>query len=533
MVYNKCVGLYGLAFFIYIKLKESEDINMRKKHRIRGSCIALIIIAAAIILCVQCRRGPECNLTIVYPSIEQGTIAPARDFYVIGDIDSTITVPDNAVLVVELKNNAGKVIRSVSTSIKDNKDGLNINYELLSYYGSDREELRNSCMPDLVYNPANPESFKDTWIKCYYNDQNYTALIYGGTYDKDINSYDQNGKKLKPLKEGTYCITVTLSEPGKNRPIATAVRKIRIKYADDKILSRFTPTQHFNNVLKEAKIHDYTIFLDPFPGFWNPHTFIDVLQDSDMFCEILPKWRLADSQEYIDGRVHFYIYNVSESSATYNVEVGQLAYDNALNDCSRVTYSYYDIGEPVLPNGNIKGTFKEFDRNKPISLTRVDYPTGSSEDNYVIINDLINMKSDTDLSDGINVKAGETVSFYGVCKPIPSDVTRDDSNKYTIDNRITHISYTYLFSDMPIEMLKPVTLTRVYPTTDFYAQLELKRAGIFNAENATVASSILEFKHDLVFPSELKGKQVQLKVSGMDKYSNIIGKDITIIVNVE
>ena len=508
---------------------------MIKKCRSRINLVALIAFAAAImaILLVLCRQDKECNLTIVYPSIEQGTIAPGRDFYVIGNIDPSITVPDDAVLKVELKSNIGKVIRSVSTSMKDNKDGLNIDYQLLSYYGSDREELRDSCMPDLVYDPARPESFNDTWIKCYYNDQNFTALIYGGTYDKDINPYDQNGKRLKPLEEGSYRITVTLSKPGDRQPLAKAVRKIKIKYADDKILSRFTPADHFNNVLKEAEIHDYTIFLDPFPGFWNPHTFIEALQDSDMFCEILPKWRLADSQEYIEGRVHFYIYNVSESSATYNVEVGQLAYDNAIDDCSRIFYSYYDIGEPFLPNGDIEGTFKQFNVSKPIALTRVDYPTGSSEDNFVNMNDLENMKSDIDLSDGINVKAGETVSFYGVCKPIPSDVTRDDSNKYTIDNRIAYISYTYLYPDMPTEVIKPVTLTRVYPDSDFYARLELMREGNFNADATVVASSILEFKHDLVFPGELEGKQVLLMVSGMDKYANVVGDYLTVVVNVE
>lgn len=508
---------------------------MTKKRATWIVLITLItmLTAASVILLSVCSRDVDCKLSIVYPSIEQGTIAQGRDFYVIGNIDPSIIVPNDAVLMVELKDNTGAVIRSVSTSIKDNKAGLNVSYELLSYYGSDRDELRNSCMPDLVYDPDNPESFKDTWNKCYYNDQNYTALIYGGTYDKDINPYDQNGKKLEPLKKGIYRITVTLSKPGGGKPIAIATRKLKIKYADDKILSRFTPTVHFNKVLEEAKVHDYTVFLDPFPGFWNPHTFIDVLKDSNMFCEILPKWRLADSQEYIDGRVHFYIYNVSQSSATYNVEVGQLAYDNAINDYSRVTYYYYNIGEPILPNGCIEGTFKQFDTDKPITLTRADYPTGSSEDNYVNINNLENMKSDTDLSDGIHVKAGETVSFYGVCKPIPSDVTRDDSNKYTIDNRITYIRYTYLSYDMPIEIIRPVTLTRVYPESDFHARLDLMREGIFSMEAATVASSILEFKHDFVFPSELKGKQVQLMLSGMDKDSNIVGNDTTIIVNIE
>ncbi len=509
--------------------------DVTKKNRNWSVRAALLVIftAASITLLAVCGRDVDCKLTIVYPSVEQGTIAPGRDFYVIGNIDSSITIPNNAILTVELKNKKGVVIRSVSTAVKDNKDGLNINYDRLSYYGSNREELRNSCMPDLVYNPEHPESFKDTWNKSYYNDENYTALIYGGTYDIDINPYDQNGKILKPLEEGKYCITVTLSKPQVCKPIATVERKIKIKYAEDKVLSRFTPDIHFKKVLKEAKIHDYTVFLDPFPGFWNPHTFIESLKNSDMFCEILPKWRLADSQEYIERRVHFYIYNVSESSATYNVEVGQLAYDNAINDRSRVSYYYYNIGEPILPNGCIKGKFKQFSKDKPIALTRVDYPAGSSVDNYVNINDLKNMRSDTDLSNGFCVKAGENVSLYGVCKPIPSYVTRDASNKYTIYNRITNIRYTYVSCGMPVEILRPVTLVRVYPDSDFHARLELMRQGIFNMEAAAVAPSILEFKHDFVFPSEMKGKQVCMKVSALDKYGNPVGIDTTILVNIK
>lgn len=497
------------------------------------TALLFIAIVALLIWFAQCGSDVECGLTIVYPSVEQGTIAPGRDFYVIGNIDSSIVVPDNAILKVELKNNKGVVVRSVSTSIKDNKDGLNIDYDLLSYYGSNREELRNSCMPDLVYDPNNPETFLNTWNKCYYNNENYTALIYGGTYDKDINPYDQDGKELEPLKKGTYRITVTLTKPGENSPIAIASRKIKIKYADNKVLSRFTPTVHFNNVLEEAQIHDYTVFLDPFPGFWNPHTFIEALKDSDMFCEILPKWRLADSQEYIEGCVYFYIYNVSESSATYNVEVGQLTYDDAINDRSRVAYYYYNIGEPILPNGNIEGRFMQFSQDKTIALTRVDYPTGSSVDNYVNISDLENMKSDLNLLDGIDVEAGETISLYGVCKPISSEVTRDSNNKYTIDNRITQIRYTYLLDGVPVEILRPVTLIRVYPDSDFHAQLELMRQGIYDAEAAVVAPSILEFKHDFVFPSELAGEQIQLKVSALDKYLNVIGDDTTICVNIK
>lgn len=82
------------------------------------------------------------------------------------------------------------------------------------------------------------------------------------------------------------------------------------------------------------------------------------------------------SQEYIAGRVHFHIYNVSETSTTYNVEVGQ-----------------HNIGEPILPNGCIQGVFNPFAWNKPIALTCVDYPTGSSQDNYLVMADLENMKT--------------------------------------------------------------------------------------------------------------------------------------------
>ena len=92
----------------------------------------------------------ELNMSITFPSDAQPSVAPARDFYVIGSFDG-IAVPDDAschVFLSRLDDNGNPIatVREVYTETKDDKDNLYIDYPRLSYYGSDRTELRNSCI---------------------------------------------------------------------------------------------------------------------------------------------------------------------------------------------------------------------------------------------------------------------------------------------------------------------------------------------------------------------------------------------------
>lgn len=86
---------------------------------------------------------------------------------------------------------------------------------------------------------------------------------------------------------------------------------------------------------------------------------------------MVPKWRHADSAEYQSGKTHFYVYNVKESSATYNVEVGTLQEQNAISKPERVAYYYYyKWGEPVLNSKD--SPIEKFATGDSLELTRVD-----------------------------------------------------------------------------------------------------------------------------------------------------------------
>ena len=143
----------------------------------------VVFLATVVLLLVQLpspafasnQKTLKRPVEITYPSASQTTIAPGRDFYVIGTIDKSLVLPDNAHMEVTLtEKESGKIVRTVYTDIKNNKKGMNVDYPRLTLENCTKEEFRDACMPDLIYDPQNPESFRDTWIKAYYNDNIFT-----------------------------------------------------------------------------------------------------------------------------------------------------------------------------------------------------------------------------------------------------------------------------------------------------------------------------------------------------------------------
>lgn len=150
------------------------------------------------------------GIDLIYPSSYQKTICPKRDFYVIGEFLDGVSIPQDAVCDVKfISNETGELLRQVYSTQKDFKEGMYVDYQGFEYDG-DRETLRNACMPDLMYDGKDLNTFKDTWRKCYFNDDVFTAIVYGGTYLQDVNQYDQNGKELKEFPEGNYTLNITV-----------------------------------------------------------------------------------------------------------------------------------------------------------------------------------------------------------------------------------------------------------------------------------------------------------------------------------
>jgi len=439
------------------------------------------------------------NMTVIYPSAQQMKIAPGRDFLVIGSFEN-VTVPVDASLYVILMqmddSGTGTILRTIYTNTRDDADALYIEYPRLSYYGDDRTELSASDMPDLLYAAPDLNTFPNTWQKAYYDSYNFSAVVYGGTYNFDTNQTDQYGQTLEPLAEGNYQMYAFLIDSTATTILAAAQENIEIAYAQDKVLARFSPNNHFAKVQNTAQTLGYTLFLDPFPGYWSPEGFLQALADNPLFCEILPKWRLADTQEYYAGNVHFYIYNVKDTSATYCVEIGQLANDNALGT-SRVEYLRYDIGEPEI--GTIEGNFVSFSSNESFAITRVDFQNGAIE-NILDVSLLGTFPYDSDLSSAIDAQLSQIVQINGVCTPIPSTVTlNEDLHYYTINNYIATIQYDFLDSNGNIykSQTRSVGMNRIHVDLNQLDINDRLRDGISTKDSSS--TSVLEFRHHCIF----------------------------------
>ena len=450
------------------------------------------------------------GMTLIYPSEEQYTICPLRDFYVAGDIDSGISVPDNATLTVSVNAKDGKLMREVYTNIKNNQKGMWVNYPDIVIEG-DREAFKASLMPDLVYDPQNPKSFNDTWIKACYSDEHYTCVVYGGSYKQDINPVDQFGNTLTPLPEGDYNLSVSLKD--NDRTLASLNVQITIGVVPKKVLSRFSPDLHFEKVKAYAAKNGYVTFIDPFPGYWNTVMFFPDW-GTDFEAEIEKRWALADRQEYIGGMTYFFDYNVSTSSTSYRVELGQLAEDRVLDNPDSITYCYYDIGEPVIVQGGktYEGTFvqKGLTDMPPLVFTRIDCWNAHAKENYIDPNILRTSQSVFDLSAPFNLEPGEPIWFNGLCEVIqPEEVTfHPETESYTMGNRIAKVRYQVTSADTGITksiFTKDIPgLTRVF-------------------DNGSSSVSILEFRHNFSAKESWRGDNLYVTAQALDVNNDPVG----------
>ncbi|MDR1641166.1 MAG: hypothetical protein LBT59_15850 [Clostridiales bacterium] len=458
------------------------------------------------------------TLTVTIPTVEEDVITPGRDFYVVGQISGD-PLPEDARLTVDLRLVGSSIpVREVYATQRDFKDGLYIDYPLLSFDGPDRSVLRDSLMPDLVYDGVDLGTFADAWRKCYYDDTNFTAVFCGGNYSTDINLIGEDGTPYTPLAAGNYNIVVTAQESD-GTLIATTQYPVTIGVVPNKVLTRFSPQEHLDNVMDIAAENNYRVYYTPLAGIWYPDEYIPSLADrDDIYCQIYPRWRLCDILEYMNGKAHFYVYNVTESSTSYSIEVAALQYTQSIYNSFRVAYNYYDIGEIALPNESLDGQLIPLPSNDYLQLTRVDYPSGTTSDNNLVMDDLNAMESDLTLSDGVIAEPGTTISLYGVVAPVqPSeeDIAWNSDNTFTVGNYAAQIRYTVTWGTGQFyTVYKPIGLNRIY-------------------SNGSSSNSILEFKHDIAIQPSMAGENVTVSLVALDAYgATLSGTSEVFAINV-
>ena len=462
-----------------------------------------------VINCSDDNLSDNYGIYIEFPSAAQQTIEPGRDFYVVGEFVGNVDIPDDAHTEVTLVDSAtSKTVRTIYSNKKNDYDSLNVYYKYLNVWSDNgnREEFRKAGMPDLVYDQSDPSSFNNTWIKCFYSDKRVSASVFGGAFTRDVNTTDQFGQQLGVLN-GNYLVRISVTTSDGSKEIAYAEEPIVIGTYPNKIVSPFQPDEHFEELKQLCAENEYEIFLDPFPGYWNC-SFINPDWGEDYYGTITAKWKFMDATEYNSGNIHFYIYNVGTRSTSYNVEIGEMeSHDGNLD---RLTCYYYDLGEPSLNDGALKGTLRKMDTDaSPIAFTRVEYHTPSTTlgDNHVDMRTLNNVTIQRmSTTNSVVCGAGQTVSLYGVCAPIMSEGTikmNPDTSTFDLNNRIEKIVYTIKGVSAVYE--KNVGLIREHPTT-----------------NLEATEGIFEFKHDFFIPDYWSGKALELTFSAYDSFGNCV-----------
>jgi len=474
-------------------------------------------------LCVSLLLGvPDAEavtLSVAAPSENSRILAPGRDFYAIVSIDRAGKNPEQEPFNVRFELYRDGVLaplRTVTSTVDDGTGLTPLNAIMTSYpHGwtpGAALDILASPPPDLVYDPARTASFYEAPIKAVVTRHYAAALIQGG----HTKSFDTNYAAIytRDLEEGSYTLKAT-AVGAAGAELATVSVPLTFGSVPDKVISRFSPEKHMENVTAFAKKNNSHIYTDLFPGYWDasklPHGGIP----GTLFYEIVRRWRPNDLLEYMNGTIRAVVYNIHGTSTTQSVELGGLAYAGRLGSNSVIWY-HYDSGEVALNynpgNGQTAskaGIIVPFPEGRRLVFVRAEIRgDGQSEiepSDYVYSPELADKTVDWNVADGVAVKPKQLLSLFGVVKPIQpalDDVVANDDGTYTINNRIATVRYTLLDGTQELFSFDA-------------KRVELTRTGI-NAR-----PSIYEFRHDIPVPATFN-KPWTVRVAAFDIYGTLV-----------
>lgn len=470
-----------------------------------------VFIFVSIAVCLCTNDAEAIKISVTAPSLREQVFESGRDFYVIGTLDregiSADKLPiDIKVEVVETglaREGIIKPLRTVRSNV-DKVSGITPERDIYFRYEGKapwvnipREHLVKSPPPDIIYRHGDPDSFNDPRLKAAVTENTFAALIQGGC-TKDFDT-DYSKIYSGDLEWKVYRIIV--SALSGDTVLDSSYLDVVFGSSKDKVLTRFSPKEHFDSVKNFADERGYRIYIESFPGYWN-------LGLMGQTYEIPLRWRANDSLEYTAGHVHAIIYNITEERSTcQTVEIGKIAFDGWL-DSDEITYYFYDIGEPFLNYTDYDGTRKlsgsivPFEKDDRLHFTRAEFNAPSDYAPFETAG-----RIDKNIYDSVTVEDGETLTLYGAVTPIQpllSEVTENGDGTFKTGNRIAYINYT--FEDMICGIIyrdkRDVTMRRIYNT---------------NGERKS-SDSIYEFRHTFDLPPSMKGRIVTVRAAGYDRH---------------
>ncbi len=456
-------------------------------------------------------RGAEAvRLTIDIPSVTETVLESGRDFYVAGRIDREGVPAEEMPLDIRvevadaglMRDNIRKPVRVVESRV--GKSGVTEPRDVLFGYAGiapwvklTREELAASPPPDLVFRAEEPTSFLDPRVKAAVTEEGYAALVQGGV----TKEYDSDYSKIYDADLEWNYFRVTVSALHEGRVVAEVYKDVMLGSVPDKILTRFSPPEHFAKSSALARERGWRIYLDPFAGYWGVGLPAP--------CEIPVRWRANDALEYSSGFVHAVIYNISEGSTSQSVELGRMAFDGRMFRGDEVLFYAYDIGEPALAyegrdgEARREGELVRLAEGERLRFSRAEI--GERPAKYFPRENA--GRVDWNVYNSVAFRPGEAVTLYGVVTPVQpmlSEVEPNDDGTYSIKNRITTLrlrAEEISRGEVIIDEF-PVGLERFYDA----------------AEPDKGSPSIYEFRRTLRLPKREGKSLYTVKTQGFDAH---------------
>lgn len=468
------------------------------------------ILLPALFFCVFFRHAPAeaVRISVLEPSELELVMASGRDFYVIGRIDregaraSELPIDIRVEVAVTGMVRAGEKIpvRSVrsrvdrATGVTPERD-IYFDYEgKAAWVNIPRGELIKSPPPDLIYRYGDAGSFFDPSVKAAVTEDTFAALVQGGAtkdFDTDYENVYSGDLEWKLFR-------VFVDALSGDEVLDSREMDIMFGTVQDKLLTRFSPPEHLAAAVEFAAPLGIRVYRNAFPGFWS-------LGLSSVY-EIPRRWKPNNALEFLEGRVHAIIYNITEDCVSQLVELGYIAFQGWL-DSDEIHFYSYDIGEPWLTYEKWgetlrrKGVITRFEQGSRLRLTRAEIARGGASGGESI------GRAEFFPFAAVIANPGETVSVCGAVTPIqpgPSEVIPEDDGSFTVQNRIDKIRYR--FEDM----------------TDGVLHEEEREVGLARIFGGKPSVSIYEFRHALNLPESLRGRVVTVFVSALDKHGETV-----------
>lgn len=469
----------------------------------------ILNVFALLLICVFRLPGASeaVKISVLEPSILESVMEAGRDFYVIGRIDregrSAAELPVDIrveVAVTGLVRAGEKIpIRTVRSHV-DRQTGVTPPRDIFCAYGegspwanASRGELLKSPPPDLVYRHGDPQSFYDPSVKAVVNENAFAALVQGGaTKDFDTDYRRVYGEDLE-----WNLFRVFVEAMSGDEVLDSLEMDIMFGSVQEKMLASTDPPEHDASVRAFAGPRGIRVYRNRFPGCWD--------FGLERAYEIPLRHRPNLALEYLEGRVHAVIYNISENSLTQRVALGRIAFQGWL-DTEEIYFYRYDIGEPCLTYEKWgetlcrEGVITRFEEGNGLALTRAEIIGATVSESVCRPFENAGRTELYPFAAAI-VRPGDTLRLYGVVTPIQprlSEVVPEPDAAFTIQNRIDKICY--VFEDM---------LDGVFHT-------EEHRVGLTRFYEAGPSVSIYEFRHTFTLPQSLRGRVVTVFASAYD-----------------